>query len=657
MKKKIALLTTAMLITGGFLAYSREYKSARSASGITLIPSDAIYILETQNPIENWKTFSQSTFWSFLKTHPSLAEITKDADYLDKTIHDNRRLLGLFGKRDFYLSAHLTKKNDYDFLFLTDIGRLGWFDIIPLALKATTSKKTHSISEDEYKGVIVVDLYNKDTKEHIYFAQLENFVAISYTDHIVLNAIDASEQKAALLPPTFQMAYDQTTQAGLARLYLNYSFIDEFISLYAQLSPSILETVSQSFAHTGLDVHLAEHDAKMEGFTSIPTSSSYNKLLQEYGNASFGFEKVLSKRIAYLQAIGINNFKDFFEKVTALRMTESETAAEYLGIKNRVEKILGISLEKDLLAWMGNEIVLAQSNPSKLHHNEDDMLMAIKANQIDFATEKLFHIQAQIRKRTPAKFKKLTYKSHDIYYLDIKGFFGMFFGNAFSKITKPYYTIIGDYIVFSNEINTLVSAIEDYKNGEVLASSEDFMRVKSNVPSKSALFSYVNGPHAYSVFKSKIPPADLASYLDNQPYIDFFKGIGITYTAQGTGFANHIYFHFEETPATILPKHITNALTKITLGEHDNLVENLTDPELFMLNEVNNGILKKYYSNGKILHVWAATKKGKLHGTFLEYYINGKAYSKGKYRKGRKVGRWIYFSRTGELVEKKWEGF
>ena len=69
-------------------------------------------------------------------------------------------------------------------------------------------------------------------------------------------------------------------------------------------------------------------------------------------------------------------------------------------------------------------------------------------------------------------------------------------------------------------------------------------------------------------------------------------------------------------------------------------------------NEVDkNGILEKYYSNGKLQSKGVYTD-GKKDGLWEEYFENGQLKSKGNYIKGRKEGFWQEYYKNGHLESK-----
>ena len=641
MKKVLLAILGIFILTVGYFTYSFIARQTESIDPLQLIPSDAIYFLKAEDPIENWNTFSKSKLWTFLKNHPSFAEISEDADYLDTLITDNRQVFKLSGNRHFDMSAHMTSKSDYDFLFLLDLERASTLDLLPQTIKSMVNEKDFTIRKADYKGHNIIDLKDKQTGDHLFITQVKNYLVCSYSDDLVLNSIDQSEQEDFQITKTFTKVSDEIDDDGLARLYLNYTYLDDYLKLYLTGNSSSTKALSESFSYTGLDMTLEEDEALLSGHTSLPDSVElYAKILQKYGNTSFSFDKVISARTAHLLALGIDNFDRFYKDIIKLREKEGSNG-EYLSVKNTVEKVFGLSLEKDLLAWIGDEIVLTQNKASKLHRNEDDLVVAIKADDIDYAEEKLLLLQKRIKRRTPARFRKLQYKTYPIYYLDIKGFFSVFFGKAFSKMTKPYYTILGDYVIFSNSPKTLVSAIEDYENGLVLSESDEYKKATDKLPGISTLFIYASGPQAYDALGQNIKGTEAADYRKNKPYITFFKSVAISYAASGTGFENEMYMHFLEDSELTgeLPPDKSEKLANEYLEDYATTLQNMSDAETIVLKEINDGEFVKYYNGTNELQIKAETKDGRFHGDFEEYYINGTMRSEGTYRKGRKTGR------------------
>lgn len=654
----IVLILLGVLGGGGYYLYKQKISQLDTTSAWGIIPSDAIYVLEASDPVKAWHSFSQSTFWQFLKNHPYLNELTKDADYLDEIMNEHKTSLKFLGNRTFYMSAHMTAYNNYDYLFFVDLKNAGILNLANLPWKRLLGGD-FNIRKATYNTNEIVQIIDLETRDILYLTQVKNYLVCSYTKDLLTKCIEKQNSTSFSNNPKFTEAYGRTSASGLAQFYIQYDFLDEYFGVYTKGNEETLQHISQAFQFTCLDMNLKDETALLEGYTSLPeVDSLYTTLVQQYGNASMEFATVLSSRTAYAQVIALNKFKAFYKDLLAVRSKNPESLEEYNEVKNRIEKVLGLSIEQDILTWIGNEIVLAQNKPSYLHKNEDDLVVAIKAYNVDYAKEKLSEIQKRIKRRTPAKFKKLSYKNNHIYYLDIKGFFGIFFGKAFDKLTKPYYTIIDDFIVFSNSPKTLVSTIEDYENGNVLANYPLFNKVRSALPEDCAFFTYLNGPNSYTALKPFVKASEQNNYAKNKAYFNFFKGIGISYTSQGKGFDNKIFLSFNQQEIIEEPEIINlDSLVNAYLEDYSKQLNELEDAEKFVLTEIEDGLFTKYYSGTDLVHYTAETKKGKFHGEFKEYYSTGAIRSEGKYRKGRKVGRWKYYNKEGDLTEKDWEGF
>lgn len=67
-----------------------------------------------------------------------------------------------------------------------------------------------------------------------------------------------------------------------------------------------------------------------------------------------------------------------------------------------------------------------------------------------------------------------------------------------------------------------------------------------------------------------------------------------------------------------------------------------------------SGNYKIYYPNGQLYRHWFYNY-GLLNGDFYEYRINGKLKTKGKYRSGKKYGKWEYNLGTKEYYKEKYK--
>src|SRR5690606_3265958 len=82
-----AVLTVLLLLIVGkfFLAPDRYLRQ------IYLVPRDAVFVIETDEPVNNWRSFSGSEIWQFMKGYAAFSDISAGAGALDTLLDDNRR--------------------------------------------------------------------------------------------------------------------------------------------------------------------------------------------------------------------------------------------------------------------------------------------------------------------------------------------------------------------------------------------------------------------------------------------------------------------------------------------------------------------------------------------------------------------------------------
>ena len=179
------------------------------------------------------------------------------------------------------------------------------------------------------------------------------------------------------------------------------------------------------------------------------------------------------------------------ELENALSVHDKQLYDSYQSSRKKIESLFGISLEENFLSWMSGEFAITQSEPGLLGH-DPELILAIRAKSIKDARKNMEFIEKKIKRRTPVKIKSVTYKDFEINYVEMKGFFRLFFGKLFDKFEKPYYTYVDDYVVFSNKAASLLSFVEDYEQKNLLEDTPGFKDAYSYMKSSSTIFLYTD---------------------------------------------------------------------------------------------------------------------------------------------------------------------
>ena len=108
MRKK--LIISILIVVGLFFTYQAYVFTMASDDNINpvyLIPDDAVFIIDTERPIDTWSEISNSGIWKHLQKNNYFNEVTESLNDLDKTFKEQKQIVDFIGERDILISVHV----------------------------------------------------------------------------------------------------------------------------------------------------------------------------------------------------------------------------------------------------------------------------------------------------------------------------------------------------------------------------------------------------------------------------------------------------------------------------------------------------------------------------------------------------------------------
>lgn len=613
------------------------------------IPEDAIYVLESNKPAESWYHISGSLLWQNLKEHPYFNEITADANYLDSLLLKNERIFKWLGNRETLISAHPCGNKSYDFLFTIEIEKSIRNGMGALISEKLLKAQGYRVTERDFMSQKVIEVYDRTDRSTLFISTVGDFLICSYRNDLLERSISASQAPRFALEANFIEVFESTQNTGKGRLYFQYAMLETFLKCYVNKPDENIAILSRLLGYGGYTFDIQQNNWYLEGHTSMQDSvESYMAAFLRSGKSKRQAQKYISNRSAVMIALGFESFGKFYDELQKGFQTKPEQLAIFENGVKQIEQLLNIQVKYDLLGWIGNEIAFTQMQPSPHSNQNDDIAVLVKATSENQAREKLSFIDRQINKRTPAKMKTLTYKSYQIRYLDIKGFFRLFFGKLFSKMERPYYVIIDDWVIFSQSPRTLIGIIEDIESGRTLDKDEAYQKFEAFYSETSALSCYMRIDYSLPLISNRLDPPSQKAFSKSRPYLGHLKTFGMQLSKTEALIDTRLFVGMSE------DKYQPEVLNDSELEQmyRDKLQNGSTDSfsetERFIARELNDNELLVYFPGTNQLMYRAEIKNEILNGTYMEFYRSGQLKAKGKYRKGRKSGRWIYYNEEGQ---------
>ena len=672
--KKYLIWTLAIIVVviASYQAYVFLLVPTSSIKPIYLIPENATYIIETEEPIDSWADISSSKMWSHLRGNAYFAELTESANSLDSLIRDNQLFFDLLGSRQVLVSAHMINRFESDFLFIVDLQKASRLTVLKQYLKTVLGDE-YQVTRREYHAYEIIEITDKETNDTYYMSFIENLLVVSFTHVLLEQSIDQLEEPVIGRDLNYLQVYKEMKRKSMFRLYFNYKYMDDYIHTFLEEKNEYVDQMSKELFYTGINVDLSDEGTiLMKGHTSVnDTLISLLPTMLNAGSGKINITNIAPARTAVYTGLGFKSFSKAFENFEEVyKENDPEGYEEYLSDISKLEKYLDIDLKEDFVSWIKDEMAILQLMPA-YKKEENEYALVFKAISGEEAQEKLDYVAKKIRRRTPAKFKSFDYKGHKISFLSIKGLFKAMLGPLVNKLDRPYYTIVDDYVVFSNHPQTLRSIIDDYEEKNTLAEKENFQKFVDNFNTKSNVFVYLQTPVLVESLQGFLEQDAWRDLQKNKDYIVCFSDIGFQLSSERGMFETKIIAQFTDINQVKKEKKIIDdqVLDLMRTGfnwmKNENTLDSLVvqvetveeeeeeiSTEEIIVDNLDAKNQEEFHEDGT-LKVEVGLKNGLKHGAYREYYPSGDLKIKGRYKNDQKDGTWRYYDEEGELLEKK----
>ena len=638
LKVLLYIILVVIVGAGAFFGYL-YFSKGGERNAWSVIPSDAVFIIETKNLNKGWNMLSNSKIWEHLMANEYFSDINEDAMYADSMLTDNDFVGKMLKDRQLVVSAHIIPGPDFDFLFVIDVEKAS---LIP-GKQTLIEQFGYTVNDRKVEGGTILEMMDDESREILYVAFVENLLVGSYTRTLVEDALLEKDDKYWINQPNFLKVKDEISSGQMFNFYFNYAILPEYLKIYLSEESETINSLADAMAFSALNITLDGNRLGFTGYSNINDSiSSYIKALSQIEPGRMGAYNIISDQAAMYLSICFEDFDQFFNKLQGEYAASNEEDFEsYSGQLSKIEKWFKINIQKHFFSWIGNEIALVKLKPTTAGAREEDVVVVIQTRDMGIMDEGLSFIAKQVKRRSPVKFKTVHYRNFEINYLEMKGFFKLLFGKLFDKLERPYYTYIEDYAVFCNSQKLLQNFIDDYVEGRTLSHREKFMDFKNEFSDKANLSVFIQTPKIYQhiYFYGKDDARE--GIRENKDLILSFARIGFQLVNEGdvlktTLFADHDEEALLDEELEKMEKEVFN---QINTEYFDSLAFKPDIPEPVV---TEDGLYKSYYTDS-VIKFEGNIADGQPEGLWRSYYQSGSIMSTVNYEDGKANGTAKFF--------------
>ncbi|MCB9361680.1 MAG: hypothetical protein H6587_09230 [Flavobacteriales bacterium] len=610
------LLATVIIIFS--YSFYKNVKAPISTNTIAAIPQNAAIIIQETNFKKFYaKITSSSIIWQeLLDNTENIKQINNQLHFFD-SLATNQKLAQLIKNQPITASLHLAGANNFNFVFY-----------IPTITNIDENKfiqevKTLTKSNPETRVYENVTIYNFpiEGKQKISLIYRNNIVSFSYSTILIEDVIRQLSADNSLLDNySFNKTINTSGEVEDGNIFINHKYFQKLPNLFLNAS---LKDYTKSFENyaiwSAVDATLKNNSITLNGFTlATDSSNNYLSLFKHQKPQEIEILNSIPNNTAFLFYYSFSNAKQFFTDRKTLLKSKNQFF-NYQKYLDQQTETYGIDLEEEFLSYIGNEISFVITEPVSENYTNEKFVV-IHVNDIEKATQSLNNIAA----KTNPEFTIIESNEHRINQIGIDKLFSTLFGKPFYNINQPYFTLIGDYVVFGASESAIQTYINKIELEKTLDNDENFKSFKDNLSSSASLFIYNNIARSVNLYPHFLAADYAKNTLEKIELLRKFEAVGLQISANKNDlYYNNIYLKYNP-----VYKQDTRTVWETKL---DTIVK--TKPQI-VVNHVNNtkeiivqDLSNKIYlisNTGKILWTKQLSEKiiGKIHQ--VDVYKNNK---------------------------------
>ena len=506
MKRVVGLSLIVLFILAAVAAglfYYQHYYSISGGKPVNAIPPDAAFFIEADVSSGIIDKFSKTPYWKDLQQSNFFKKMGNRLHEFDSVVQADKDLENLLSKEKLIISAHVTKANEFDLLFLMNLPITGQEDFATNMIKKLTGSDVDPV-ERSYEDVSIKEISLQEGSTFTYSVSKNVFIG-SFTAFLTEDAIRQQKVGGKFFgnDKSFNANYAKFLQDDKSgcTIIINYANLPGFLAVFKDINKSSSFSLIDNFASWSfLNLAISDSSFYCLGNTLVKDSSSFTFNLREQKPVDLSLIKILPKKTAAFICTGLSNKETFFNSY-AKYLSSSDLNSANRALLNKIKSDYKFSAEDKFYGITGYEFALLVTEPASTNY-DNNCYFILKTGNASKAKKMLQALSVLVDQKQNEITKQEKYNGFSLGLIRLQGVIPALYGNVFRRINKMYYTFIGDNIVFANQAASLRSLIDDYAAGSLLVKDEEFKSVSSQLSLTANYFLYSRIPASQYLFKA-----------------------------------------------------------------------------------------------------------------------------------------------------------
>src|SRR5688572_6073805 len=608
-KKYLFYLIGLLLLAGlGYYGYSKWTEAREKVNLWTLVPEDAVFIIESGNYEGIAKRLKHTQVWESLSEIAYLRRLEENMALIDSIGGSSKELYKFLNTKTILTSVHVLGKSDFELVYYVPVSTVKEHRFIRTLGENLNESETFSQSSHKYEDILITDLKNKSTGAVLSHFTYRNNLILSSSPVLLKEIVRKIKYKRfEHAAPEFENVNYLSQKKVYANVFINYHNLPPFLNLFfkEELRPDI-EYLCSLNRNSMLELKLENNKLLLNGFSNPETlSQSFYQHIAKQKPHPLDIQQLLPNRTAVLLYFGLD---------------EPARLKQYAKPTKNQQPASSIILTDSLARSFYGEVALAYLQTNKPAESPEKVIIAKASNPLYVSgLLKRVAVAALGTARTPNY--KERYGRYTIGMVPDPELPQKLFGNLFSGFEQTYFVKTGDYFLFANDAATLRNILTDITSENVWeksVSQKAFLEVTQHESNFSV---FVNSENAWAILNHYLKEEKKESLLRHEKMVKDFNQFSIQYSLVKNQFYTRILLRQKD--ALAVEDQRTDILEVDQEVEFKNKliggpfpVKNPITQSLEMMVQDSAYVLHNVNAEGKIS--WADSVGEQIKGTVIQ---------------------------------------
>ncbi|WP_114781448.1 hypothetical protein [Botryobacter ruber] len=433
-----------VLVSLAYYSFSLWRDSREKIDLWTLVPEDAVFVLETNNHAQLVEHLKETQLWDNFSVLPFALRLQENLAWLDSISPGNQRLERFLDKKDILTSVHVVGKSEVQFVFYLPVNSVGEHRFLRTLTENIVRSGTFQEDLREYQGQTLTDVKNTVIGTGFTFFSYHNHIILSSSPTLIEGIVRRiNSGNLTSVAADFKSSNYLRQPDVYANVFINYRTLPQLLGLFLreELMPEVRHLAS--FSQNGmLGLKLEENRLFLNGFSKPEElKDSFHMRLRPQKPRPLEVREYLPNRTAVLLHFGA-------EQVARLREQPRAAGSIYAGTLD------------SLANTFTQEVALAYLESYNINASPDKIILAHTGNMAA-TTALLKKLSEQVNKAKKQTSFTEKYGSYTIEQVKIPDLPAQLFGKIFVGFEQCYVAQVDEYLLIAAEQSTLRGVLDD----------------------------------------------------------------------------------------------------------------------------------------------------------------------------------------------------